>query len=339
MKLDLNLTFPKTLPSSRAEVVARVGELKRTLSLVPVWMVPSDGRTPWMVGLSVPRQSDAPSVFKRQDGHAFHNFTAEKNLSSRVRLEPAFVVPKASTGIEIFQVFSKIKERKDVMLVWEFLMLDLWSHVMRYYTQVGQVCLGAPQSFRLEGDALLMAFQLGTIGNKLCHDYAACYRVKLLTGTELPLYYAFALHLGALAAVKEAEELLHGDCKLRHVIFDPGEQVHNFIHFVLVGRRFIRGLGGMFVPPVVSIKPFLSAPSLSVIDIEHGLRAPRPKVREENDRMLVLAREQVVSQGLSPRQFEQAVRDGYDMITPQNVTQRFVDAQYERWGFSVDNLF
>ncbi len=331
MPLDLKLTFPKTSPRPKAEVIARVGDVSRELSQLPVWMLGENTRG--LVGCSLSKKAGAPPELTRNYLTGFSNFSRERVMSSKVAVMPWFAVPSSliEPPIGVFQLFSKTKSRADVRNVWEFLMLDLWSHVLRHYSMVSKINLKAPQSFKIDGESLTMAFELGTIGKFLAQDYKSRHLVDLPQG-KTPLYIAFALHLGALAAVKEAEELHHGDYRLRHVLFDPGEQLQSFFYFLQAWNTFLKR-------PLTEVKVHVTPPSLSLVDIEHGLRAPVAQVREENEGLLVQARNYAGGNGTRPADFERSYRDGYDMITPESVTQRFVDAQHLRWGFSVDNLF
>lgn len=324
MKLDLKLIFHKNPPHSRAKVLARMAEIKKALSLQPAWLL---GRKGGSIHCA-PRES---KDFKPDALNDYHNYRTETNLSSKVQRESTFVFPQRSTGIRTFQLFSKTKERKSVMQIWEFLMLDLWSHILRHYSNTHQITLSAPQSYILKEETLLMAYELGTIGTKLAQDYKSNYQVPLPFG-NLRLYHAFALHLGSLAHIKETEELLHGDYKLRHLLFDPGNQTDAFSF--IVANTF-----GVLTGRIQVIEPILSIPSLSVVDLEHGLRASQAEVQRENDEMLTLARHHTSSHGLRPSDFEKGYRDGYDLINPQKVTQGFIDQQHERWGFSVDTVF
>ncbi|MEA3493289.1 MAG: hypothetical protein U9R38_02760 [Candidatus Margulisiibacteriota bacterium] len=324
MKLNLNLLFPNNPSYSRARVIARMAEIKKALSSRPAWLLGQKGGSI----RCVPRKREDREIDALDN---YHNYRSEKDLSSTVQRESMFIFPQRSTGIRTFQLFSKSKERKSVLQVWEFLMLDLWSHVLRHYTEGHQIILSAPQPYMLKGETLHMAYKLGTIGAKLAQDYKSSYQVPLPSGNSR-LYHAFALHLGALACVKETEGLLHGDYKLRHLLFDPGNQTDAF-SFIIVNTF------GILTGGIPVIEPFLSMPSLNVVDLEHSLRAPKTEVQKENEKMLTLARHHTSSHGLRPSDFEKAYGEGYDLISPQNVIQTVVDQQYERWGFSVDTSF
>lgn len=332
MGFDIKLVFPKTPPIPKDKVLQRVAEVKKNLSLWPKWLS-RNAPQQTLVGYIYPtKYQGIPFEFTRayyEKGP--HNYATEARKSSKVELLPFFFLPKKETGISPFQLFSKRKGRIDLKQIWEYLMIDLWSHLLRYYSQCLQITLKAPVAVKLEDDALLMSFNSGSIGDLLHKDFEPNLQVTLPFG-RFTLYQAFAFHLGALAHIKEAEELKHGDYQLKHILFDPGNLLDPFFYAVYMENIFLRK------PTLVN--PFLTTPSLSVTDIEHGLRAPRTLVQEENENLLKKARIYAASQGgLKIRHFEKAYRDGYDTIRPENIVQKIVDWQYERWGFSVDTLF
>ncbi len=316
----------------KEQVVARVAEASRTLSYFPVWMTGT--HRCFLRGISIGGETNGiPFEFTRnRSGSLFYDFTAEKRMSSLVGLCPLVIFPREETGIAPFQVFSKTKERIPMKRLWEFLMLDLWSELLRNYTKVSNICITSPQSFTMGGECgLFMGFEQGTIGTHLNVDYDPKETVALRSRKNFSLYQAFAFHLGALARIKEDEELTHGDYQLRHVLFDAGGRLRPEFYVA----KIIRSLEGK----PLSINSFLTEPHLSVVDIEHGLRATKTDAQTENEKMLMQARINSAGNGTKPKIFEAAYRDGYDSITPQGLTQGIVDAQYERWGFSVDRLF
>ena len=328
-KLDASLLFRKTAPHPREEVARRFVSLKAEFGHHPNWMVGRDRAA--FVGCHYRNGSDVPKEFVRGDfGEPLSDYTGERQKSSSVQLLPMFVLPQESTGIRPFQLFAKTKDRLDLKQIWEFLMLDLWSETLRQYSRVLQITLTAPQSYKLERQTLYMSHEQGTIGKHLANDFRPRHLVPL-GEVNMPLYDAFALHLGALARIKEDEELSHGDYQLRHVLFDPGKTLDRLFYFQRMWDQ-MRGT-------LTEVTQFLSTPHLSVVDIEHSLRTPKPEVQGENDKMLLQARKFAQSQGISADAFERAYREGYDKVEPQGITQRLIDAQYERWGVSVDKLF
>lgn len=287
----------------------------------------------FLVGCVYPsRYKDVPSEFSREYYKKnLHTYETEARKSSKVILMPYFFLPKEEIGITHFQLFSKIKKRIDLKQIWEYLMLDLWRNLLHYYSQSLQITLKAPVPVVLENDSLVMSFNTGSIGDYLHKDFDSALKVALPFGT-LTLYQAFALHLGALAHIKEAEELKHNDYQLRHVLFDPGNLLDPYFYYVRMSNI------GQHKPTLVD--PFLTTPSLSITDVEHSLREPRPKVQEENENLLMKARNYTASHGgMRPFDFEKAYRDGYDMVEEKKIVQKFVDEQNERWGFSVDSLY
>lgn len=328
-KLDSSLLFRNTSPHSREDVTKRFALLKVKFEENPTWMIGTDRQ--YLVGCYYRRGANVPGEFVRGDfGKPLSDFSSERQKSSTVQLLPLFVLPTENSGIRPFQLFVKTKTRLDFKQIWEFLMLDLWSETLRYYSKMSQITLTAPQSYTLDGQTLLMSHELGTIGKHLANDYRPKHPVTLPFGATT-LYDAFALHLGALARVKEEEELSHGDYQLRHVLFDPGKTLDSIFYVQSMWNQ----INGQFT----EVTQFLTVPHLSVVDIEHGLRTPRPQIQEENNQMLVQARKYAQSYGISADAFERAYREGYDKVAPLGVTQKLVDAQYERWGVSVDNLF
>jgi|GEM_PF-2376908 len=331
MSFDIKQTFPKTPPMPKDQILRRVAEIRKVLSSWPRWMIRRSPRQCLVSCIYPNKYNDVPFEFTRayyEKGP--HNYSTETRKSSKVERLPFFLLPEEKIGIAPFQLFSKIKKRIDLKQIWEFLMLDLWSHLLRYYSQCLQITLKAPIAVKLENDALIMSFNYGSIGDFLHKDFEPGLKVNLSFG-ELTLYQAFALHLGALAHIKEAEEIKHGDYQLKHIFFDPGNLLDSFFYCVRVENN----LCGKLTP----VEPFLTTPSLSVIDIEHGLRAPSTQVQQENEALLKKARAYAANHGLKGSHFERAYRDGYDMVQPQNRVQKFIDSQYERWGVSVDNLF
>lgn len=330
MGLDIKRIFLKTPPMPKEQILRRVAEIKEILSRLPEWLVRERGLR--VVTCPCPEDiTDIPVKFTRtyyEKGP--HDYRSEKRKSSEIRLTPFFVIPRKEMGLGTMQLFCKRKERLDVKQIWEYLMLDLWSHLLRLYTQSTSITLKAPSAVTIEGDNLYMAFETGTIGDRLHEDFPSYHEIILPFG-DLTLYQAFALHLGALAHVKEAEELKHGDYQLRHTLFDPGGLLNGFYHYVMLVNK-MRGRP-------TAVNHFLTTPSLSVTDIEHALRAPSTEVQQENDTLLIESRAHAAGHGFKPSDFEKAYRDGYDLIHPQNAVQRFVDWQYERWGISVDSLY
>lgn len=332
MGLDIKQMFPKTTPHPKEEILRRVKEVKTILGQWPTWLA---GTNRQMVaacayGASHERLEEIPFEFTRkyyQKGP--HNFNRENRKSSEVSLTPLFILPLPETGFKPFQLFMKKKDRAEVRQIWEYLMLDLWSHILRYYSQVGQITLRAPWACKIEGDSLYMSYNSGSIGDCLHKDFDSDLLVPFSFG-DRSLFHAFALHLGALAHIKEAEEIKHGDYCLRHVLFDPGKLLDRFFYLVRANNMMRRK------PTLVN--SFLTAPSLGIADLEHGLRAPNTQVQQENENLLKEARAYSANHKFKPASFERAYREGYDLIQPQNVTQRLVNFQEERWGVSADVL-
>lgn len=327
MGFDIRLTFPKTPPTPKDQILRRVEEMKKRLGPYPEWLCTRNGR----VGVGCLYKEGTPDV--PPEFTTTYGFVTEDRVSSKVGLHPFFVLPKKGTNISPFQIFFKIKMRATLKQIWEYLMLDLWSHILRYYSQTLPITLKAPipVSIGKNNNALYMSYNLGGIGDRLHRDFSPNLGVELAYG-KLTLYQAFALHLGALAHIKEAEEIKHGDYQLRHLLFDPGNLLDPFFYYV----RFINEGGGR---KLTSFSEFLTTPSLSVVDLEHSLRVPKSQVQLENEVLLKQARGYAASQGLGSKQFEMFYREGYDLVQPQGLVQKVVDWQYERLGFSVDRLF
>lgn len=330
MGLDIQYTFPKTRPRPKSDLIARAAEVRQLLSCTPGWLV--GHRRVGVTSCILPRAfTDAPLEFTRayyQQGP--HDYKTEQRKSSEITLTNLFAMPLPETGISPFQLMSKTKERIDLKHVWEYLMLDLWNNLLRDYSNICSISLRSPVPFKLENDALYMGYLSGTIGDRIHYDLRPDHQIRLNSGS-LSLYQAFALHLGALAHIKESEELSHGDYQLRHILFDPGQLLDSFFWRAQAANH----MAGRFT----LVTDFLTSPSLGVIDIEGSLRQTGPQVREENDVMLKQAREYAAGKGLRPLHFEQAYRDGFDLIEPQARFQAIVDRQYERWGVSVEQLF
>jgi len=330
MAVNLKRIFPNVHSRPKQAIIARTAEVKRILSGPPLWMVGNKRKI--IGGVSFPRNSTGiPFEFTRDYYRKGpHDFRKETRMSSEVHLMNLFALPLEESGVRPFQLFCKTKERVDIKQAWEYLMLDLWSHLLRYYSQVSQITLKAPQSFKLEGSSLYMAYHMGTIGDHLHKDFKPTLEIPLRFG-EATLYQALALHLGAMAHIKESEEISHGDYRLRHFIFDPGGLVENLFYYVMAINS------NRHTPTLVN--NFITCPALIAIDMEGSLREPNTRVQEENDKMFMRARAYAAGHNLRPRHFERFYRDGYDRIEPQGVIQQLVDQQYQRYGVSVDNLF
>lgn len=227
---------------------------------------------------------------------------------------------------EALGVLGKSKDRAEVRLLWEFLMLDVWSRLLDKYSGylAPPISLSAPRPIRVVNEhELMMTFCSGINLDRLrLTDHS--YQVGLPTGEEkVPLYLSVAFHLGALARIKENEELLHGDYLPRHLIFDFNGELPEV--FRRVREAFVQEK-----PP--------HKPRLSVIDVENSTQAVAARVKEENVKLQEIIRKQTRG-AFSLRHYDRYYEDGHNSIGPHQVLATVVSEQRTTLGVSIEHLF
>ncbi len=260
-------------------------------------------------------------------------YTAEKQKSSEVYLFNGMVSWKGHPNIE--QLMLKEKRRTEIRLLWEYVMLSTWQKLLAAYSESEDATIGAPHPFKVEGNrrtgeyhTLVMTFCPGLILGKLSvqpYDLNAAHP----GGKRVSMYLSIAYYLGRLARIKEAEELLHDDYALRHLIYHPTPQVVNTVTLQKSGR-FID-----WIPTRTTEFPY---PKLWVIDVENSHQEPKQIVQEENERLFFNYRN-VVRGRSNIRELDGYYRDGYNSVDREPCLEEIKKKQLEEMSVNMDFLF
>ncbi|HTY14014.1 MAG TPA: hypothetical protein VMD02_07520 [Candidatus Omnitrophota bacterium] len=260
-------------------------------------------------------------------------YKEEKKKSSDVFLFNGHVHWSGRPHLE--QMFLKLKDRTEIRLLWEYVMLSTWDRLLNAHSQGTRQLIGAPTPIKVEKNrgetgyyTLLMTFCPGMIVqrvNQHSRDIAIAH-----SGDEtVPVFLSIAYYLGRLAAIKEIEELIHGDYALRHLIYDPKPTT--------VASITLKNAGGRFEWVPQPSTPF-SNPKLWMIDVENSAQAPRSQVAIENDRLFSDFRK-IVQGKQNLRYLDRYYRDGYDSADPSPRLEGIKREQLETLGVNMDVLF
>jgi len=269
-----------------------------------------------------------------KDGIPSIPYEAEKKKSSQVYLVNGHIW--WTNKPDIGQMFIKVKERAEVKLLWEFIMLDAWQKLLQKYSENAESKIGSPEPIKVEDNRkgngynmLFMTFCPGLIVSQLSRTMPT-HDVAHVDQTMISIYLSIAYHLGRLAHIKDSEELLHGDYALRHLIFDREPKVSS---------RLVPATDGKTRTWVPIPSSAVLSPILWVIDLENSTQAAKKDVQEENDKLLSDFRK-IVKKRRNIRELDQFYRDGYNSLNGINPLLGAVkEDQMTRLGFSMDHLF
>ncbi len=322
MVFELNRMFPLNFSEiAKPIAVSRAAEMKTALSSND--LIRNNSLRLLSISMPEVEQMYASNL----SSSPYQIFTGETRKSSEIRIFDIFALSSDCS----FQLLSKSKDRIDIKQVWEFLSLDLWNSMLRGYSSYFDLNITAPKPLKIESDSLFMSRETGTIGD-MSHLYCTQDSIMGIPGIgDMPIGGAFAFHLGALAHIKSAENIVHGDYLLRHILLKPNSmQSSGFIDAKELGA-----IADGNSPDINNVTP----PGISVVDVEHSVLGIKNEVEEENDKLMQQALGYITGHyKMTPKTYKYYYLLGYDRISSLGLYPTIAATQQKKWGFSVDKI-